>query len=385
MVRTLPAALAVVSALAVPAEAPAAAARARPALLGVPGTVPPTATIRFGLRSSRGVREARFKIDGRRTFVDRRAPFAYGRDGRIRESTLGVGRHVLAARVWARGRRPHILRRTVQVVAAPAAVTAPAELAPPPPPPEAVPPGPGLLWSDEFNGHAGALPDAAKWGHDRGRWGTAAGEQQYYTDRAENAAMDGQGNLRIVARPEAFGGAGYTSARLTTQDRFEPLYGRLEARIRAPAGRGVLPQFWTLGYDHLQGASWPQTGEIDVMEIPGHEPATWYGHVHGPSTPAPATDADEQRVAGFPAPLGDDFHIYAMDWREDSVQFSVDGVPAGPPITPATYAAEGGTWVFNRAHYLLLDIAIANAWTGPPDGSTPWPAVMLVDWVRHYG
>jgi hypothetical protein len=345
--------------------------------------VPLTATIRFGLRSSRGVREARFRVDGRRVDVDRRPPFAYGPNGRIRARTLGIGRHVLSARVWARTKKPHVFRRTVEVVGeASPTVQAPLE---PPPPPEAVPPGPGLLWSDEFNGRAGALPDPAKWGYDRGRWGTNAGEQQYYTDRAENAALDGQGNLRITARPEAFGGAAYTSARLTTQDRFEPLYGRIEARIKVPAGRGVLPQFWTLGFDHLQGASWPQTGEIDVMEIPGHEAATWYGHVHGPRAGAPGTDADEQRVAGSAVPLGDDFHVYAIDWRQDSVQFSVDGVPAGPPITPQTYAAAGGTWVFNRAHYLLLDVAIGNSWTGPPDASTPWPAVMLVDWVRHYG
>src|SRR5690606_37856544 len=81
-----------------------------------------------------------------------------------------------------------------------------------------------LVWSDEFDGAAGSAPDPANWNHELGDHGWGNGELQNYTDSRENSALDGDGNLVITARQEADGG--YTSARMTTQDKFEQAYGR---------------------------------------------------------------------------------------------------------------------------------------------------------------
>lgn len=56
-----------------------------------------------------------------------------------------------------------------------------------------------LVFSDDFDGSAGTLPNPAYWDYDTGRWGAGAGEQQYYTDRPDNARLDGNGILEIVA------------------------------------------------------------------------------------------------------------------------------------------------------------------------------------------
>ena len=101
-----------------------------------------------------------------------------------------------------------------------------------------------LVWEDEFEGDAGQSPNSSNWTYDIGTgdngWGN--GEFQYYTDRPENVSLDGIGNLAITARSESFAGSGFTSARIKTQGLFEQAYGRFEARIKLPTGRGIWPK-----------------------------------------------------------------------------------------------------------------------------------------------
>src|SRR5438045_6156424 len=83
---------------------------------------------------------------------------------------------------------------------------------------------PRSLWSDEFEGPAGASFDHAKWVADTGGSGFGNQERQFYTTRAENVALDGRGHLVITVRAEPsfatddcwYGRCRYTSARLKT-------------------------------------------------------------------------------------------------------------------------------------------------------------------------
>ncbi|MCC7001023.1 MAG: hypothetical protein IT357_02615, partial [Gemmatimonadaceae bacterium] len=73
-----------------------------------------------------------------------------------------------------------------------------------------------LVWEDEFNGPAGALPADSNWTFDIGTdWGNA--QLEYDTDRPENVSLDGAGNLRITARQEPWLGRNYTSGRIKTK------------------------------------------------------------------------------------------------------------------------------------------------------------------------
>src|SRR5215470_18241893 len=134
-----------------------------------------------------------------------------------------------------------------------------------------------LVWSDEFDGPAGSVPDSTKWGYDIGGNGWGNNELESYTDRTQNAYLDGSGNLVIKVINENFTGRdgiqrNYTSARLLTKGKFEQKYGRFEARIKIPFGQGIWPAFWMLGNDISQ-VGWPTCGEIDIMENVGREPA----------------------------------------------------------------------------------------------------------------
>ena len=99
-----------------------------------------------------------------------------------------------------------------------------------------------LTWSDEFDGPDGSAPDAKKWVMETGGGGWGNRELETYTVRRQNARIE-NGNLVIEVRKETFTGADgrereYTSARLKTQGFFQQKYGRFEARIQIPPGKG---------------------------------------------------------------------------------------------------------------------------------------------------
>lgn len=231
-----------------------------------------------------------------------------------------------------------------------------------------------LVWSDEFDGPRGSPVDPRYWSHELGAGGWGNGELQRYTDLPENAALDGNGNLAITARRSA---GEYTSARIITQHKVEVSHGRVEARMRLPRGRGIWSAFWMLGTD-LPSKPWPECGEIDILENLGHDPHTVYGMLHGPGY------SGRQGVSRSHRPesgLVDDFHVFRVDWQQDRVRWYVDGQDFGT-LTPRDLG--GRPWAHDHPFFLLLNVAIGGEWPGDPDNSTPFPATLLIDYVRAY-
>lgn len=243
-----------------------------------------------------------------------------------------------------------------------------------------------LTWSDEFNGPSGQVPDASKWKYDSGGDGWGNQELEYYTSSASNAALDGNGNLVITARrenPDNYkcwnGQCQYTSARLNSAGKFSQQYGAFEARIKIPTGKGVWPAFWLLG-DNIGQVQWPQCGEIDIMENIGSVPLTIYGTLHGPgySGAGGLTNAYTQSNN---QPFTNDFHVYRVDWTENSVAFSVDGNQYATKTSADTH---GNKWVFDHTFFIILNLAIGGGFPGSPDQSTVFPQSMVIDYVRVY-
>jgi beta-glucanase (GH16 family) len=227
----------------------------------------------------------------------------------------------------------------------------------------------GQTWADDFDGPAGAPIDGNKWRFDLGNnngWGN--GELETYTNSTSNVSLDGQGHLAITARRE---GSGYTSGRILTADRFSQAYGRFEASIQIPKGQGIWPAFWMLG-----GGTWPDGGEIDIMENVGFAPNTVYGTVHGPGYSG-ANGIGGNRSIG--AALGDGFHNYRVDWSPGLIIWYLDGSEYFR-VTPNDI--RGNRWVFDHPFYMILNVAVGGGWPGNPDGSTQFPQTMLVDYVH---
>jgi beta-glucanase (GH16 family) len=240
----------------------------------------------------------------------------------------------------------------------------------------------GLILFDEFNGPAGATPDPTKWSYDTGGRGWGNEELESYTRNPENAGLDGQGDLAITARAETYTGPDgirrqYTSARLQTLYKLEFQYGLLEARIKVPAGQGLVGQFWALGNDAYHPSGWPASGEIDAMEVLGSRPETLHGTLHASWPWAPHGVAGTERSS---SPLSDGFHVYGVQWMPDRISFLLDG-SVYRTITPSDLRP-GAPWPFRHPYFLLLDLAVGGVWPGSPDAETHFPARMLVDWVR---
>lgn len=272
-----------------------------------------------------------------------------------------------------RGRPLAALLSALTLVAAGATVSAAAQ--------QTVPSAPlatavgDVVWSQEFNGAAGTGPDTSVWSYDTGAGGWGNAELQSYTTSRSNSALDGQGNLVLTARKEADGG--YTSARLQTNDKVEVKYGRIEARMQIPRGQGIWPAFWMLGGD-FPAASWPASGEIDIMENVGKEPHLVHGTVHGPGYSGGAgITGSAMHPQGWS--YADDFHTFAIDWKPGVITWFVDGVQFHQ-VTRASVGANA--WVFDKPYFLILNVAVGGQWPGYPDGSTTFPQQMKVDWVR---
>lgn len=245
--------------------------------------------------------------------------------------------------------------------------------------------GPGwkLTWSDEFNGTtAGEAPDATKWSFDIGGGGWGNHQLEFDTDRTANASLDGQGNLAITARLELnkLGGKNqYSSARMITRGHLEQKFGRYEARIKMPTGRGLWPAFWLIGANCDQ-SPWPACGEIDVMEYRGQEPGLVHGSLHGPGYSAGAAITRPFSLPGGAA-FDADFHLFAIEWTGDQIAFFVDGT-----LYNTIFASQvpGSRWVFDHPFFVVLNLAVGGDYVGPPDNSVNFPQSMLVDYVRVY-
>ncbi len=233
-----------------------------------------------------------------------------------------------------------------------------------------------LTWEDNFDGPAGQSPDATKWKYEVGTdWGNA--QLEYDTDRPDNASLDGEGNLAIIAKRESYAGAAFTSARISTAGLFDQAYGRFEARIKMPWGPGIWPAFWLLGAN-IDVVDWPQCGEIDIMEYRGQEPSVIHGTLHGPGYSAGASITKSYALQNDR--FDKDFHLFAVEWVEDQIDFYVDDV-LYQRLTPEDVTGE---WVYDHPFYIILNVAVGGNYVGFPTDETPFPQSMLVDYVRVY-
>lgn len=234
-----------------------------------------------------------------------------------------------------------------------------------------------LAWADEFNG---STLNSSDWSYENGDgcpsicgWGN--NELEYYQP-ANLGFQDGK--MIIEARPENVGGKTYTSSKILTKGKKIFKYGRIDFRAKLPKGKGIWPAFWMLPQDNVFGG-WPKSGEIDIMENIGHEPARTYGTLHFGTGPG-----STQLGRNYNLPSGifnDQFHVFSLEWQQNSIKWFVDG------NLYSTYTiADFGTnnYPFNENFYIIINLAVGGNWPGNPDATTYFPQWLIVDYVRVY-
>lgn len=246
----------------------------------------------------------------------------------------------------------------------------------------AVPPGWKLVWADEFDG--GEL-DWRKWAVAENGHGGGNNELQYYVDRPENARVE-KGHLILEARREKYNNAGtqkdFTSGKIHTRRRASWTYGRFEMRAKLPKGRGLWPAFWLMPEKETYGG-WARSGEIDIMELVGHEPNKAHGTLHyGDNWPKNQhTGAFYQLEKGD---FSDTFHTFALEWEKGAMRWYVDGKLYQTQTKWHTASGAPFPAPFDQPFHLILNLAVGGQWPGAPNDGTAFPQQFVVDYVRVY-
>jgi hypothetical protein len=228
-----------------------------------------------------------------------------------------------------------------------------------------------LKWSDEFNG---TELNTAYWTYEIGNgcsiglcgWGN--NELQSYTSDVASINLD-EGRLHIVARHNS---GNYTSARIKTQQKTNFQFGRIDVRARLPKGKGIWPAIWMLG-ENITTAGWPACGEIDIMELVGHQPAQVHGTVHYDNGGYKSVSGSTSLTSGD---FSDKFHVFSIVWDMNKITWYVDNK------TYAIFNADVST--FNRSFFFIMNVAVGGNWPGSPDDTTVFPQEMLVDYIRVF-
>lgn len=237
-----------------------------------------------------------------------------------------------------------------------------------------------LVWSDEFD-VAGA-PDSAKWGYDLGAgvpigWGN--NELQYYTKDSRNVRIE-NGNLIIEAHKDSLQGKPFTSTRIITKKKGDWVYGRIEVKAKLPKGKGTWPAIWMMSTDWKYGG-WPESGEIDIMEHVGYDPGVVHGTIHTKSYNHIIGTQKEGKVNV--ATFDTEFHVYALDWTKDKMDFVVDDKTYYTVTREPNDDFKG--WPFDERFHLIMNIAVGGNWGGKEGvDANIWPQRMEVDYVRVY-
>lgn len=237
-----------------------------------------------------------------------------------------------------------------------------------------------LVWSDEFDTNGAPNPNV--WGYDLGAGGYGNNEIQNYTNNAENVRIE-NGILIIEAKK---GATGWTSARLKSTGKKSFTYGRIEFRAKLPAGSGTWPALWMLG-ESVNSVGWPACGEIDIMEHVGKDPGKVHASIHTPSSYGATQNTGITTVSSFST----DFHIYALEWTPDKMDFYVDNTLY---YTYAPAVKNDQTWPFDKPAFIIMNVAMGGNWGsdskyesgGLKNGIDPnlTSVRMEVDYVRYY-
>jgi beta-glucanase (GH16 family) len=239
-----------------------------------------------------------------------------------------------------------------------------------------------LVWEEDFNDNE---INSDHWNFVEGGHGFGNHEHQYYTARPDNAYIE-DGKLVIKALKEEYEGMPYTSAKLTTQNKLDWTYGKFEFKAKLPFGQGIWPAIWMMPSDEKRYNTWPMCGEIDIMELVGHEPGKVHGTLHY-GTPHTYTGGYYYLPGG--KKFSDDFHVFTLEWEQGEFRWYVDGVHYLTQNKWFTKDPKDGTEhefpaPFNREFYLQLNLAVGGDWPGYPDETTTFPQTMEIDYIKVY-
>jgi beta-glucanase (GH16 family) len=117
------------------------------------------------------------------------------------------------------------------------------------------------------------------------------------------------------------------------------------------------------------------------MEHVGYDPGVIHGTIHTESYNHRIGTQKEGKI--IVEDCMDEFHVYAINWSNDTMQFFVDdnlyySVTCDPK-------EEFKGWPFDQRFHLIMNIAVGGNWGGKEGiDDSIWPQRMEVDYVRVF-
>lgn len=224
---------------------------------------------------------------------------------------------------------------------------------------EELPGGWKLVWHDEFDN----TKSLQNW--NVLDWGTPHNnELQYYSPK--NVSIR-DGNLIITAKKEKMGEKSYTSGAVTTLNKFNLKYGKVEIRAQLPGGgKGIFPAMWMRDVHKKK-----HSPELDFMEYIGNNPTQIYHAIHWYYQ---GVQYREDFATLQAKGIQEGYHTFGFEWYPDRVVFFIDG--------QETFQAT--RYSPNVEMYLYINLAIGGNWPGAPTNTVDFPREMKIDYVRVY-
>jgi len=231
------------------------------------------------------------------------------------------------------------------------------------------------IWADEFD-KPGA-PDPSKWSYETGGNGFGNNELQFYTP-GQNVKVE-NGVLKITARMEQYENRQFTSGKMITKGKGDWKYGRFEARIKLPSGKGTWPAFWMLSTEGIYGG-WPKSGEIDIMEHVGYDLNKIFVTVHTEAfNHIKGTQVGRDTLVKG---VAEGFNLYRVDWTPTVITGYVNN---SKMFEFKNRNLDYDKWPFDEKFYILLNLAVGGNWGGKEGiDNSSFPNTMEVDYVRVY-
>lgn len=238
-----------------------------------------------------------------------------------------------------------------------------------------------LVFEDEFN-------ELSSWNI----WYGGAFNNEIQLYREEQIRLD-EGKLKIFAQRKEITGPAkpfdatptnfkYVSGRIESKQTYGPSKKegeseyRFMARIKLPFGHGMWPAFWTYG------DPWPTEGEIDILEARGSETDRFSSNIfYGPENGI-SINHDTEVKHSIGQNLTEDFHVYEMIWRANSIDILLDDKLLH------SYQANSNNNIdklFGKKQKIVFNTAVGG-WFFQDKNSSNFAdsSIMEVDWLRVY-
>jgi len=170
-------------------------------------------------------------------------------------------------------------------------------------------------------------------------------------------------SLRSVANEQP-----WLSGVLTTAEKFDFTYGYIEASISVEPGRGLWPAFWMLSsdFDNIRP-------ELFIMEYDGSRPDSIFHNYNYTDIDGSLRSPGQWEVSS--TEFSEGFQKVGVSWEPEELLFYINDVPRYRIV---------GENVSQQNMYLIMSLAVGGIWPGAPDGTTPVPASIDVDYIRVY-